>query len=179
MVASTLCQTKHLGKFSNLRLVWKCSKNNNERYKKTSLSKFSVHTHSVRMLYRPLFFFSSFPSMERLKLLLILFSVLFNAITLSSFELLVHDYYKEKCPLAEDIVRHNVEVAVFKDPRLAASVLRLHFHDCFVMVTFISSSFVMSFSFYMSMILCFNLYCLLLNSRGVMHRCFWTAWRAW
>ncbi|KAJ1386551.1 Secretory peroxidase [Sesbania bispinosa] len=29
--------------------------------------------------------------------------------TLSGSELLVHDYYKEKCPLAEDIVRHNVE----------------------------------------------------------------------
>lgn len=48
---------------------------------------------------------------------------------------LVLDYYKEKCPLLEEIVRHNVEVAVFKDPRMAASLLRLHFHDCFVMVT--------------------------------------------
>ncbi|XP_062030426.1 peroxidase 20-like [Rosa rugosa] len=46
---------------------------------------------------------------------------------------LVLDYYKEKCPLLEEIVRHNVEVAVFKDPRMAASLLRLHFHDCFVM----------------------------------------------
>ncbi|KAL5791466.1 hypothetical protein ACOSP7_000060 [Xanthoceras sorbifolium] len=46
---------------------------------------------------------------------------------------LVLDYYKEKCPLAEDIVRRNVEIAVRKDPRMAASLLRLHFHDCFVM----------------------------------------------
>lgn len=71
--------------------------------------------------------------MERTRLSLILISVLFNGISLSGAELLVHDYYMEKCPLAEDIVRHNVEVAVLKDPRLAASLLRLHFHDCFVM----------------------------------------------
>ena len=77
-------------------------------------------------------------SMKHMKLLLILITILSNipTLTLSGDELLlVHDYYKEKCPLAEDTVRHNVEVAVFKDPRLAASLLRLHFHDCFVMVT--------------------------------------------
>jgi len=70
-----------------------------------------------------------------MRLTLFFIAILFNATTLSGVELLVHGYYKEKCPLAEDIVRHNVEVALLKDPRLAASLLRLHFHDCFVMVT--------------------------------------------
>ncbi|OVA14835.1 Plant peroxidase [Macleaya cordata] len=46
---------------------------------------------------------------------------------------LVLDYYRESCPLAEEIVRRHVEIAVLKDPRMAASLLRLHFHDCFVM----------------------------------------------
>ncbi|KAG6687761.1 hypothetical protein I3842_11G088300 [Carya illinoinensis] len=46
---------------------------------------------------------------------------------------LVLDYYKQTCPSVEQIVRRNVEIAVFKDPRMAASLLRLHFHDCFVM----------------------------------------------
>lgn len=47
---------------------------------------------------------------------------------------LVYDYYKETCPFVEDIIRRQVEIAVLKDPRMAASLLRLHFHDCFVMV---------------------------------------------
>jgi peroxidase len=50
------------------------------------------------------------------------------------------DYYKESCPLVEDIVRRSVQTAVFKDPRMAASLLRLHFHDCFVMVSPLSLS---------------------------------------
>lgn len=47
---------------------------------------------------------------------------------------LVPEFYKETCPSVEDIVRRQVEIAVSKDPRMAASLLRLHFHDCFVLV---------------------------------------------
>ncbi|KAF8032777.1 hypothetical protein BT93_D1617 [Corymbia citriodora subsp. variegata] len=46
---------------------------------------------------------------------------------------LVLGYYQENCPLLEEIVRHSMERAVYRDPRMAASLLRLHFHDCFVM----------------------------------------------
>ena len=56
------------------------------------------------------------------------------------------DYYKDKCPLAEDIVRRNVEIAVRKDPRMAASILRLHFHDCFVMVIYYKYNDILVFS---------------------------------
>lgn len=48
---------------------------------------------------------------------------------------LVLDYYKETCPLLEELVQRTVEIAVLRDPRMAASLLRLHFHDCFVMVS--------------------------------------------
>lgn len=44
------------------------------------------------------------------------------------------DYYKSTCPNAEAIVRKEMECAVLSDPRNAAYILRLHFHDCFVQV---------------------------------------------
>ncbi|XP_060191412.1 peroxidase 40-like [Lycium barbarum] len=40
--------------------------------------------------------------------------------------------YQNSCPEAEAIIFSWVESAVSPDPRMAASLLRLHFHDCFV-----------------------------------------------
>ncbi|XP_058115000.1 peroxidase 11-like [Magnolia sinica] len=42
------------------------------------------------------------------------------------------DYYSKSCPTALEIVRSEMECAVLSDPRNAASIIRLHFHDCFV-----------------------------------------------
>lgn len=42
------------------------------------------------------------------------------------------DIYQYTCPEAEAIIFSWVEQAVSEDPRMAASLLRLHFHDCFV-----------------------------------------------
>ncbi|KAI3459202.1 hypothetical protein Pfo_015865 [Paulownia fortunei] len=41
-------------------------------------------------------------------------------------------FYLNSCPEAEPIIFSWVEKAVSDDPRMAASLLRLHFHDCFV-----------------------------------------------
>lgn len=42
------------------------------------------------------------------------------------------DIYQNTCPEAEAIIFSWVEQAISEDSRMAASLLRLHFHDCFV-----------------------------------------------
>ncbi|CAN6285041.1 unnamed protein product [Urochloa humidicola] len=45
---------------------------------------------------------------------------------------LTDDFYDDCCPDAEDIVKARVSAAMKAEPRMGASLLRLHFHDCFV-----------------------------------------------
>lgn len=70
-----------------------------------------------------------------------LFSALFLQLILAIFVLDVADaqylklgFYKNTCPAAEDIVRETTAQYISKAPTLAASLLRIHFHDCFVRV---------------------------------------------
>ncbi|GMH06503.1 hypothetical protein Nepgr_008343 [Nepenthes gracilis] len=41
-------------------------------------------------------------------------------------------FYDRSCPKAGEIIKSVLVQAYSKDPRIAASLLRLHFHDCFV-----------------------------------------------
>ncbi|XAR57819.1 Peroxidase [Bertholletia excelsa] len=43
-----------------------------------------------------------------------------------------YKFYDDKCPDLAKIVRYGVWSAIANDTRMAASLLRLHFHDCFV-----------------------------------------------
>ncbi|XP_024530257.1 peroxidase 70 [Selaginella moellendorffii] len=42
------------------------------------------------------------------------------------------DFYSESCPEARATVLGVLKKALKRDKRMAASLLRLHFHDCFV-----------------------------------------------
>ncbi|KAK9095445.1 hypothetical protein Scep_026914 [Stephania cephalantha] len=42
------------------------------------------------------------------------------------------EYYIMRCPMADNIVKSTVNNAFRSDPSLAAGLLRMHFHDCFV-----------------------------------------------
>ncbi|KAL8239219.1 hypothetical protein R6Q59_015786 [Mikania micrantha] len=45
-------------------------------------------------------------------------------------------YYGSSSPKLESIIRKQMEKVIKKDVALAAALLRVHFHDCFVQVTF-------------------------------------------
>jgi peroxidase len=56
------------------------------------------------------------------------------AATVASAQLSSEDYYDASCPAALLTIRSAVATAVLLDRRMGASLLRLHFHDCFVQV---------------------------------------------
>jgi len=45
---------------------------------------------------------------------------------------LTADYYSETCPQALTTIKLLVGAAILREPRMGASLVRLHFHDCFV-----------------------------------------------
>jgi len=51
-------------------------------------------------------------------------------------------FYSTTCSNVSSIVRDAVQQALTSDTRIAASLIRLHFHDCFVDVKFHNSPFV-------------------------------------
>ncbi|EEF31069.1 Peroxidase 2 precursor, putative [Ricinus communis] len=60
------------------------------------------------------------------------FLVLVVASLASASPLLSPYYYDKVCPEALPTIKRIIEAAVYEEPRMGASLLRLHFHDCFV-----------------------------------------------
>ncbi|OWM81648.1 peroxidase 2-like [Punica granatum] len=65
-----------------------------------------------------------------LNVLLALLFLTSAATTLSAS--LRYDYYKKVCPAALPTIKRVIEAAVQNERRTGGSILRLHFHDCFV-----------------------------------------------
>ena len=49
-------------------------------------------------------------------------------------------FYSETCPDVESTVQATVQDAALSNPNIPAVLLRLHFHDCFVQVLYLSLS---------------------------------------
>ena len=70
----------------------------------------------------------------KLSSFLISIAVLFGLLGVSHGGKLSLDYYKDTCPQALDIVREVTWKHVEQDLTVAAPLLRLHCHDCFIRV---------------------------------------------
>jgi peroxidase len=64
--------------------------------------------------------------------------VLFFLFLTKSSDALQVGFYQKSCPEAEMIIRKTVLSYYENDPTVAAPLLRLHFHDCFVEVCWLN-----------------------------------------
>jgi len=56
------------------------------------------------------------------------------ALATTAFSQLSPNFYDNSCPHALSTIQSVVRTAIYKERRIGASLLRLHFHDCFVKV---------------------------------------------
>ena len=70
--------------------------------------------------------------------MLIPLALLLLALSSSAVAQLQVGYYRKTCPNVEAIVRGEMEKIISAAPSLAGPLLRLHFHDCFVRVSYMN-----------------------------------------
>lgn len=67
---------------------------------------------------------------------LVVFLVCVGIFTICNAQDLSLDHYKKTCPSVEAVVKEETGRIIAAAPTLAAPLLRMHFHDCFVRVPF-------------------------------------------
>lgn len=78
------------------------------------------------------------------------------------------NYYMMACPFVDGIIKNTVNSALQKDPTLAAALIRMHFHDCFVEVI---RSFIHLFILSRTFLYIFLTHASVCMCRGAMDRC--------
>ena len=64
------------------------------------------------------------------------FLCLFSLLVPSAYsKFLNYNFYDRSCPALQMVVSYNVRQAYRNEPRVVATLLRLHFHDCIANVT--------------------------------------------
>ena len=76
---------------------------------------------------------------SHLQSLPVLVIVTLATLMIPTYAQLTHDFYEEVCPQALPTIRSVVHQAIRREKRMGASLLRLHFHDCFVNVSYNNS----------------------------------------
>ena len=56
-------------------------------------------------------------------------------------------FYSYSCGMAEFVVKDEVRKAFNRDPGIAAGLVRMHFHDCFIRVSHYMKPFIMFITF--------------------------------
>ena len=65
----------------------------------------------------------------------LLMEVIVSGFRIGGVDGLSMQYYLTTCPFAEFAVKNTVNKALRGDPTLAAALIRMHFHDCFIEVS--------------------------------------------
>lgn len=104
------------------------------------------------------------------KFSVVMFLLLSGLTMFRAAEAVSMNYYIMRCPMVELIVRDTVNRALQFDPTLAAGLIRMHFHDCFIQVHFfyLFRDFVLLCCTYYVLSLIFCLW-----NRDVMLRFYW------
>lgn len=70
--------------------------------------------------------------MRRERLLLLVAALVTSALASSPEAALQVGFYQPTCPIAEDVVLAEMKLILMEDSTLLPSLLRMHYHDCFV-----------------------------------------------